>query len=375
MRLALVGAGHAHLAVIAQASSLRATGLDPILIAPATFDYSGLASGVLSGALPPASARIDVAALAQAHDLAHVVGEVASVDRRGQSLTLDDGSVHTYDAVSFNIGSEVADPGGWVGREGVWPVKPLASLLAVRAALEAAFANDAPGPAVVILGDGPTGFEIAAALTGLHERHGRDASLTLVGPAPDARWAPGPAGGVLTRNLDRRGVLRIAGEAVAHRDGRLDLSDGRTLACDHLVLATGLKAPALTRTLNLPLDVLGRILVRPNLSSIGDDRIFAVGDCASVVRSPRPFAGVFGVRAAETLIHNLGALGSAKPPRSYRPQARWLSILDLGDGTGLGVRGGLWWQGRAALGLKRRLDLGFVARHRVRSNGPLRPGA
>jgi NADH dehydrogenase FAD-containing subunit len=365
MRLALVGAGHAHLAAIAQASRLRAAGLDPILIAPATFDYSGLASGVLSGALPRDSARIDVAAVCRSHGMAHLVGQVTSVDPGGGKLTLADGSVHAFDAVSFNIGSEVADPGGWIGREGVWPVKPLASLLALRAALETAFATGVPTPAVVVLGDGPTGFEIAAALTGLHERHGRAANLTLIGPAPDARWAPGRASEVLTRNLDRRGVVRIAGEARAHQEGRLDLSDGRTLALDHLVLATGLMAPALTQTLDVPLDALGRIVVRPTLSSVGDDRLFAVGDCGSIVGSPRPFAGVFGVRAAEALIHNLCALGTAGPVRPYRPQSRWLSILDLGDGTGLGLRSGLWWQGRSALALKRRLDLGFVARHRI----------
>ena len=364
MKLALVGAGHAHLAVIAQASRLRAAGLDPFLIAPATFDYSGLASGVLSGALAPDSARINVSALARVHDLPHRVGEVASLDRDRRRLTLDDGSDHAFDAVSFNIGSQVSGPVDWIGREGIWPVKPLASLLALRAALESVFADGSPTPDVVILGDGPTGFEITAAVAGLHERHGRKASLTLVGPDADARWAPGTAGRALTRNLDRRGVLRIAGEAVAHWDDRLELSDGRTLACDHLVLATGLKAPALTRRLDVPLDALGRVLVGPTLSSVGDDRLFAVGDCASIVGAPRPFAGVFGVRAAEVLIHNLCALGTSGPMRAYRPQSRWLSILDLGDGTGLGVRGQLWSQGRSALALKRRLDLGFVARNR-----------
>jgi hypothetical protein len=29
------------------------------------------------------------------------------------------------------------------------------------------------------------------------------------------------------------------------------------------------------------------------------------------------------------------------------------------------MRGDLWWQGRLALALKRRLDIGFVKRHRA----------
>ena len=71
MRLALVGAGHAHLAVIAQAGRLRNAGLDPVLIAPSTFDYSGLAGAVLAGAIARRDASIDIAALARAHGVEH----------------------------------------------------------------------------------------------------------------------------------------------------------------------------------------------------------------------------------------------------------------------------------------------------------------
>lgn len=364
LTLALVGAGHAHLPVLAKAERLRASGIEPVLIAPDTFDYSGLASGVLSGALAPESARIDVAALARANGVLHRATEVISIDRDARTLRLGDGSLQSYDAVSFNIGSAVCDPHGWIGREGVWPVKPLSSLFALRQTLETAFAGDTT-PAIVVAGDGPTGFEIAAVLTGLHERHGRTPSLTLVGPDADARWAPGHAGRRLITRLDRRGVRLIASGVAEHEAGRIILSDGSSLSCDHLVLATGLQAPALTRALGVPLDEAERIKVAPDLSSIGDDRVFAVGDCATIAGHPRPFAGVFGVRAAATLINNLCGLGSGEPRRAYRPQDRWLSILDLGDRTGLAMRGDLWWQGRMALDVKRHLDIGFVKRSRA----------
>jgi hypothetical protein len=41
--------------------------------------------------------------------------------------------------------------------------------------------------------------------------------------------------------------------------------------------------------------------------------------------------------------------------------------MDLGDGTGLAMRGRLWWMGRSALALKRRLDLDFIAAMRAPS--------
>jgi NADH dehydrogenase FAD-containing subunit len=79
-----------------------------------------------------------------------------------------------------------------------------------------------------------------------------------------------------------------------------------------------------------------------------------------ITGSPRPPAGVFGVRAAPILAHNLAALATDARLATYAPQSRWLSILDLGDGTGLALRGRFWSLGRGALMLKRRLDLGFV---------------
>ncbi|MDP3406229.1 MAG: FAD-dependent oxidoreductase [Brevundimonas sp.] len=367
LTLALVGAGHAHLAVLARADRLRASGIEPVLIAPATFDYSGLASAILSGAMAPDAGRIDVAAVAERNGIAHAVTEVVGMDQARRRLTLGDGSVRSFDLVSFNIGSVVAAaaPGVEPGSPGVWPVKPLSSLFALRRALEAAFAAGEPTPAIAVVGDGPTGFEIAAALTGLHERHGRTANLSLIGPHADARWAPGGAGRALTRNLDRRGVCRLAGRFRTFEPGRIALCDGRTRACDHLVVATGLQAPALTRAAGLPLDDRGRFKLAPILCSVGDDRLFAAGDCATIKGWPRPFAGVFGVRAAPVLLDNLCASGRGEQPRPYRPQTRWLSIMDLGEGTGLAMRGGLWWQGRLVLALKRRLDLGFVARSRA----------
>ncbi len=365
MKLALVGAGHAHLAVIRRAASLRSAGLEPVLIAPAAFDYSGLASGVLSGALATHMARIDVTALAHRYGVSHSVTEVVGLDRGQRRLTLADGSVQDYDAASFNIGSEVADPCGWIGNEGVWPVKPLSSLWALRSILEAGFTRVEATPRIVVLGDGPTAFEIAAAVAGLHERNRRQVNLSLIGPNPSADWAPAGAADGLTHNLDRRGIIRVAARGLAYREGCLELSDGRREPVDHLILATGLSAPALTRGLDVPLDALGRIVVRPDLASVADPGLFAVGDCATVMGAPRPFAGVFGVRAAAPLLQSLRALAADRKPGAYRPQTKWLSILDLGDGTALAHRGRLGWHGRSALALKRRLDLGFIRGHRA----------
>lgn len=132
-RLILLGAGHTHLLLTERLHVLREAGIDPLLIAPRWFDYSGLATGVLSGALPPATNRIDVAGLARRRDINFVEGLAVAIDRAKRTVTLADETQHHFDFLSLNIGS-VVRPG--ISGDDVWPVKPLAGLTALRAHIE-----------------------------------------------------------------------------------------------------------------------------------------------------------------------------------------------------------------------------------------------
>src|SRR5215475_5061185 len=62
-RVVLLGAGHAHLHVIARAAQLVRRGGEVIVVAPDDFWYSGLATGVLAGQYEPALDVVDVGAL------------------------------------------------------------------------------------------------------------------------------------------------------------------------------------------------------------------------------------------------------------------------------------------------------------------------
>ena len=366
LRLVLVGAGHAHLYVVRHAAALRAAGVEPVLVAPSTFHYSGLATGVLSGALTADRAQIDAAALAAHFGVRHIAAEATSVDRLTRRLRLADGQDLPWDAVSFNVGSVTPDPLGLTTGADVWPTKPLSGLYDLRSRIESYKSNIR----IIIAGGGPSGFEIAAALAGLVERNLYRPDIQLACKSPPG-WAPPRALSQLAKTLRRRGIVVTPGEVVARSDGACRLSSGASLPCDLLVLATGLSAAPVVATLGLPTTDQGRLEVGPTLQSIADPWVFAVGDCSDMAVARQPAAGIFGVRAAPVLLHNLIALGSGASMRRYRPQRRWLSIMDLGDGNGLAMRGRLWWMGPGALALKRRLDLGFIAAMRAPSGKPL----
>ncbi len=360
----LVGAGHAHLHLLHRSDQLRRLGVRLTLIAPRQFYYSGLASGVLSGALPREAAMIDIAALARATGVEYRPDLVTALDPSTRSLLLASGESLGFDVVSFNVGSEASIPAELRAEPGVWTVKPLDRLLALRDELEASLSQGAAPPSVVVAGGGQTGFEVAAAVAGLLRRLGLPPQVTLASK-DTPKWGPAGAISRLQKVLADQGVVFVKASVLERGPGHCRLSDGQQLPCDHLVWAGGLRPPTLISELGLPLSPDGRLRVTPSLCSVADETIFGVGDCAVLDHAPRPAVGVFGVRAAPVLFNNLAALADGRPVRRFDPQGRWLSIMDLGNEQGLAIRGRFWWLGRLALRAKRYLDLGFVQRMRA----------
>lgn len=360
----LVGGGHAHLQVIAAAAALQARGARVSVIAPRTFWYSGLATAVLGGSHEPADDQIDIADLAARHGVAWVDERVIAVDAAGHRLQLGDGHWLDFDLASFNVGSEVALPPGLAPGDDCWPVKPIGNLAALRDRL----VRGAGRVRIVVAGGGPTGCEVTANLAALRDRAGLDLELALVHRG--ARLlpaAPMGAGRRLEHNLQRRGVsVHHDADLAAAADGRPGL-EGAALTADAWVLATGLKAAPLAQT--LAVDGSDGIPVTGALHHPEYPDLFAVGDCAHFLPQPLPRVGVFGVRQGPVLIDNLLARLDDRPLQTFRPQPRYLTILNLGDGTGLALRGSLWWHGRLALRLKHRLDQGFLRNHRCGLSG------
>lgn len=320
---------------------LKDAGLDPLLIAPRWFHYSGLATAVLAGDLPPHANRIDVAALAKRRGLAFREGTAIAVAER--TVLLHDGSRHDFDMLSVNTGSDI-DSG--IGGKGFkWPVKPLVRLDRLRAALTERMARR---PAIAVAGAGATGTEIAAAIAGLYERSGEMARIHLIG---EPEKGPGWRG--VHGALEKRGVTLLPGsKVVERRRSSIVLDDGTAMPCDYLVAATGLVPNPLGRR------------VAATLQALGDPAVFASGDCAEFTPRPLPRHGVFGVRQAPVLAHNLAAFARGEPLRAFHPQQYWLSILDLGNGEGFATWGPFWSRSAAALRLKRRLDDAFMERLR-----------
>lgn len=376
-RVVLVGAGHAHLHLVAHAARLRAAGAAVHLVDPDAFWYSGLATGMLGGMYGGEEDRVDPAPLCRAAGVTYHPDRTVGVNRAARTLRLASGRTLDWDLLSFNIGSEVPMERIPGAAEHAWSVKPVRNLWALRRRLERAFRAGTRLRAVVI-GGGETGCEVAANLRALAERRGARIAVTVL--ASGSRLLerrPARAGRRLARHLRRRGLRLVLGERAAEvTAGEVRTASGTRLSADLAVCATGLRPPAALAAMGLPTGPTGGLAVGPTLEASDLPGVFGAGDCIDFAGRPLPRLGVHAVRQAPVLLHNLEAAlragggsegagpeaetGEGPEPRAYRPPARALAILNLGDDRALALWGPLHWLGRGPLLLKDRIDRRFL---------------
>ena len=355
----LLGAGHAHLQIIQSARRFNERGHRLVVVAPQHFYYSGLATGVLGGEYEPALDRVDVAALAARCGAEFVEGRVVGLDRHARVLRLQDGGSVSYDALSINLGSEPPPIAG-DDAPSAYSVKPILRLFDLRHDLEADFSAGL-APRVVVAGGGATAAEIAANICGLAGRRGARVDITLAVAGAHLAQMPRGAARALLDKFGRRGiVVRKDFRVVRLAEGTAIGESGETLPFDRFVNATGLDPRSLPEGADLPVGEDGAMAVDRHLRSPADPRIHGGGDGVVVEGHALPRIGVYAIRQAPILLDNLLASLDGTPATAFRPQRRYLWIVNLGDGTALAMRGRLWWRGRLAFRLKDWIDRRFL---------------
>jgi selenide,water dikinase len=346
--LVLLGAGHAHVAVLRRAAIRPIPGAALTLVTrEPRAAYSGMLPGLLRGDYGFDDAHIACAPLAAAAGARLLIAEADGIDRAAGMLRLAGQSPLPFDLLSIDVGGRPAmPPGGGV------PVKPVGRLLAGLAALEARLIT---GDRVAVIGAGAGGCELALALA---HRLGSRTRVVLIGrDRAVLPGAPARAQAVVRRALAAAGIDWLGGvDAGPLHAGELALSDGRVLALAEAFWATGVVGPGFLAAAGLPCDAAGCLRVDATLRSTGDARVFAAGDCAALEGNARPKAGVWAVRAGPILEDNLRRAVAGQPLRRWRPQRDALVIMSLGNGRAVAWRNGLSVSGRLAWHWKDHLD-------------------
>ena len=366
-RLLLVGAGHVHLEILRRLILERPPDLAPTIVSlEERHFYSGMTPGYLAGQYAVGDITSDVAAIAKRAGAECVIGGAARLDPAGRRVLLQDGRALPFDIASFNIGSLLAGAGSPAARHAE-RIKPLHRAGRLKARLDALAASSGGAPVrIVVVGAGAGGVEVACAAAGLMDRARRSREVIIL---DRSRHILGGYGARFQRRagraLEALGIRRRLGVGAATvQPDRVGLDDGTSLPSALTIWLTGPEAAPLLADSGLPADPRGFLWIDDGLRSTGDERVFAVGDCGTLARYPdTPKAGVYAVREAPVLWHNLLATARGGSLAAYRPQRGFLSILNTCDGRALlRYKGVISWS-RWAWRLKDRIDRGFMRKY------------
>lgn len=339
--IVLIGGGHAHvhvLVALAGRPGLRVTLVTRDLATP----YSGMLPGVIAGIYRAEQAHIDLVKLAAATGTRLVHGEAIGLDRVGKRVLLAGGEAIAYDVVSLDVGIAPSLSPIKGADEHALAVKPIGSFLAKIDALIAA-CRRADGPRrIVAVGGGAGGVELLLSLRTRLIAETKDAafSFALIAGGDILATHHARVRDAFRRVFKERGMaLRENAQAQEITARAVVLESGEAVAADAVLVSTDAAAPSWFGGTGLTLDAQGFVAVGPTLQSINDPDVFAAGDCAALIETPREKAGVYAVRAGPPLADNLRrrAVGEALKP--WQPQARHLALISTGERYAIASRG------------------------------------
>ncbi len=358
----LIGGGHAH------ALLLRAWGMKPVagarltLINPApSAPYTGMLPGHIAGHYDRDALEIDLVKLARHAGARLIFGMVEAIDRADRKVIVMGRPPIPYDIASLDIGitSSMPDlPGFQEHAVAAKPLGPFAERW--RQFLE----EDADRP-VAVIGGGVAGVELAFAMRHRMLEAGSRGAVTVIDSNVTLSGLGARTRSNLLAELAAQDIGLIENATITSVSGSgVSLGDGRQLDSALVVGAAGARPFSWLEATGLHLTD-GYVTVDETLRSVTDPAIYAAGDCAHLLRSPRPKAGVFAVRAAPVLTHNIRADLTGTARWRFRPQAHYLKLISLGRKAALAEKwghsvGGDWawtWKDRIATGFVKKLGI------------------
>ncbi len=363
--IVLVGAGHAHLLAISRIPDFLGQGHRVTVIGPDPYQYySGMGPGLLSGIYRPQDVRFHIEKMTEQRGGTFVRDLVVEIDPKHKILKLKRGETVTYDLVSFNTGSRIPELKSVSGDLPVIPAKPVVNLYHAHQLIMELASRQAVG--IVIVGGGAAGVEIAAnaAMIDRHVKH--NINVTLISRRRILNSFLPRAQRIATSKLQALGVSVIENcSATSINEDCLDLSDGRCLFFDIVLLAAGTKPHRLFEDSKLPTGPDGGLLVNQYLQSTEYPSIFGGGDCIHFSSRPLEKVGVYAVREAPLLFHNLLAAAGDRPLRPFIPQRTYMLILNLGNRAGILQKKPFVLSGKWMFKLKDHIDRAFMRRYQL----------
>jgi NADH dehydrogenase len=325
---------------------------------------------VATAALNPADIAYPIrSVLRRQQNVRTILARATKVDVAARKVELFDGALD-YDYLLVATGATHSYFGNdaW----GTWApgLKTVEDALEIRRRVLSAFeaAERATDPAMlpalltfVVVGAGPTGVELAGALSEIgritvakdfRSFDPRKIRVVLVEGSDRVLQAYSTKLSAAAREqLQRLGVEVRTGSQVTAID-----QTGVWLGSEHIpartvLWAAGVAASALGKEVSAATDRAGRVKVDADLRVVGQERVFVVGDLMSVQQDGKPVPGVApaAIQSGRHAAKNIARLVAGKPTEAFRYRDKG-SLATIGRAAAVGNLGKVectgflaWW--------------------------------
>ncbi len=325
----IVGAGFGGLAA---ARALRRAPLRITIVDRSNHHlFQPLLYQVATAALSPADIASPIRRIFRGQaNVAVMLADATAVDVPAKRVILADGSVD-YDILILATGATHSYFGHDAWSLHAPGLKSLKDALLIRQRVLMAFevAEREPDPVkcrawmtFVIVGAGPTGVELAGTLAEVTRqtlardfRHINTASARVIlieASATVLGAYPPDLSDAARSQLEKLGVAVWTGVEVTGIDGQGVTIGQERIDARTVLWAAGVAASPLAKSLGVPLDRAGRVMVEPDLTIPGRDDVYVIGDLArleqdgALVPGVAPAAMQEGRHAAVNIIRSLG---------------------------------------------------------------------
>jgi NADH dehydrogenase len=274
---------------------------------------------VAMAGLSPADIAQPIRAIVHQENTTVLMADVSRIDLGARVVFYDDGSLMAWDYLILACGADTSYFGHDDWAKAAPGLKSLEDAIEIRQRVLLAFelAERETDPerradllSFVVIGGGPTGVELAGALAELsrftlqrdfHAIRPAEAKVCLLEAGPRILASfPEDLATRAVAQLHDLGVEVHAGQRVTTIEpGAVYLAD-RRIPCSVALWAAGVRANTLTKTLGVPTDAGGRVLVERDLSVPGHPHAFVIGDAARLDdANGQPLPGVSPVAMQE----------------------------------------------------------------------------
>ncbi|MBS0615794.1 MAG: NAD(P)/FAD-dependent oxidoreductase [Verrucomicrobia bacterium] len=311
MKIVIVGGGFGGLNV---AKKLKRAKADILLIDKTNHHlFQPLLYQVASAALSPGEIAIPIREILRKQINATVImGDVVRVNKNSKHVEMLNGDHYEYDYLVLAVGARHSYFGKDAWEAFAPGLKTIKDAINIREEVLISFEKaerlDNLAEAekylnFIIIGGGPTGVEMAGAIAEI-AHHTMFKNFRRIRPEKSQIYLIEALPQILPtyteklakyarEDLEKMGVRVITGKKVTNVSSEGVQVEETFYPCKNIIWAAGNQAAPLLKTLEVPLDRQGRVIVEPDLSIPGHPEIFVIGDAAcSMGKNGKPLPGI-----------------------------------------------------------------------------------